>query len=316
MRANLFRAAALLCAAALLGLLGGCIRMPAMGVFVDPAFGPLIAPDTKLLAGIRLDKIRETPLYKKLDGQLDLDRRLDLFSRRTGLDPRKDLWQVLVISNGQDMLVLARGKFTTGEMEPQLGNLGKERTTYKDYTLIGNPQTSVVFINAGVAVAGTQQALKYLIDHRAEYKNIPPALSAKLATLPHEDQMWLVDDGALAGLRAQGPDTTGMRSMVSNLVASIRTTTVGVHLDEGAQMEGTVDCISEQGARRVHDALKGAIGLARLNTRDDQMEMLKLYDAVQVNQNGSRVAVNAQVAPDLVEPLLKMLPGLKNKPLN
>ncbi len=287
-----------------------------MGVFVDPAFGPLIAPDTKLLAGIRLDKIRETPLYKKLDGQLDLDRRLDLFSRRTGLDPRKDLWQVLVISNGQDMLVLARGKFTTGEMEPQLGNLGKERTTYKDYTLIGNPQTSVVFINAGVAVAGTQQALKYLIDHRAEYKNIPPALSAKLATLPHEDQMWLVDDGTLAGLRAQGPDTTGMRSMVSNLVASIRTTTVGVHLDEGAEMEGVVDCISEQGARRVHDALKGAIGLARLNTRDDQMEMLKLYDAVQVNQNGSRVAVNAQVAPDLVEPLLKMLPGLKNKPLN
>lgn len=283
-----------------------------MGVFVDPAFGPLVAPDTKLLAGIRLDKIRETPLYKKLDGQLDLDRRLNLFSRRTGLDPRNDLWQVLLTSNGHDTLVMARGKFTTGEMEPRLGSLGNQRTFYKDYTLIGTPQTSVVFINPGVAVAGTQEALKNLIDHRAEYKDIPPALSAKLAALPHEDQMWLVDDGALARLRGQGPDTTGVRSMLSNLVASVRTTTVGVYVNEGAQMKAAVDCISEQGARRVHDALKGAIGLARLNTPSDRMQMLKLYDAVQVDQNGSHVAISAEVAPDLVEPLLKMLPAMKN----
>lgn len=307
----------MLCGAALLGLLSGCSRKPAMGVFVDPAFGTLVGPDTKLLAGIRLDKIRETPVYKKLGGQLDLDRRLNLFSRRTGLDPRKDLWQVLVTSNGEDTLVMARGRFSTaGDMEPKLEALGSQRTSYKDYTLIGTPQTSVVFINAGVAVAGTQEALKHLIDHRAEYKDIPPALLAQLATLPHEDQMWLADDGALSGLRAAGPDTTGVRSMMSNFVASIRTTTVGVHFDEGAQMNGAVDCVSEQGARRVHDALKGVIGIARLNTRDDQMQMLRLYDAVQVNQSGSHVAVSAQVPPDLVEPLLKMLPSLKNKALN
>jgi len=312
-RVNILRAATLLCGAALLGILGGCARKPAMGIFVDPAFGPLIAPDTKLLAGVRLDKVRETPVYKKLDKQFDLDRRLDLFSRRTGLDPRKDLWQVLVASNGENFLVMARGKFTTGEMEPQLGALGRERTSYKDYTLIGNQQTSVVFINAGVAVAGTQEDLKYLIDHRAEYKNVPPALSAKLATLPHDDQMWLVDDGALAGWRTARPDTTGMRSLLSNLVGSIRTTTVGVHLDEGAQMKAAVDCVSDQGARRVHDALKGGIGLARLNTRDDQMQMLKLYDAIHVDQSGSHVAISAEVPPDLVEPLLKMLPDLKNK---
>jgi hypothetical protein len=307
-RVPIFQATALLCGCALLGLVGGCARKPATGVFVDPAFGPLIAPDTKLLAGIRLDKIRETPLYKKLGDRLDLDRRLDLFSRRTGLDPRKDLWQALLVSNGQDILVMARARFSVaGDMEPHLGALGRERTAYKDYTLIGSPQTSVVFINAGVAVAGAQSALKNLIDHRAEYKNIPKTLLEKLATLPREDQMWLVDDGALAGLSTRGPDTTGVRSMLSNLVASIRTTTMGVHIGEGVQMEGAVDCVSEQGAKRVHDAMKGAIGLARLNTRESQMEMLKLYDAVQVNQNGSQVAISARVAPDLVEPLLKML---------
>jgi hypothetical protein len=43
------------------------------------------------------------------------------------------------------------------------------------------------------------------------------------------------------------------------------------------------------------------------------MQMLKLYDSVQVEQSGSHVAISAEVPPDLVEPLLKMLPGLKNK---
>jgi hypothetical protein len=57
--------------------------------------------------------------------------------------------------------------------------------------------------------------------------------------------------------------------------------------------------------------VKGAVGLARLNTRDDQMQMLKLYDAVQVNQKAANVDIQAAVAPDLVDPLLKMLPQMK-----
>lgn len=290
---------------------GGCVRKAPSGVFVDPAFGPLVPPDTKYMAGIRLDKIRETPLYKKLNGKFDLNRRLDLFSERTGLDPRTDLWQVLVASNGTDTLVLARGRFTVGEMEPRLGALGSTRTPYKNYTLIGNPQTSVVFINPGVAIAGKQSSLRNLIDHRGQWSQIPPALAAKLAEMPHADQLWMVSDSSFPEVVVQGPDTTGMKSMLSNLLSFITAAQLGIQVDTGAEMKGTVECVSQEGAQRVRDALKGAVGLGRLNTRNDQMDLLKLYDTVQVVQTDSNVNLEARVTPELVDPLLQMLSGVR-----
>lgn len=264
------------------------------------------------MAGVRLDKIRETPLYKQLNGRFGLDKRLDLFSERTGLDPRKDLWYALVASNGTDTLFLARGRFTTGEMEPKLGSLGNTRTRYKDYTLIGTPETSIVFVNPGVAAAGTQTQLRRLIDNRGQWEQVPPALAAKLKTMPVEDQIWAVSDSSFPSGPLNGPDTTGMKSMVSNLLSYVKAGVAGVRVDRGIDFRANLECVSEEGSRRVRDALKGGIGLARLNTRDDQQQILRVYDTVKVNQTGADVDVEAQVAPDLVDPLLNMIPALKN----
>ncbi len=207
--------------------------------------------------------------------------------------------------------MFARGRFTVGEMEPKLGALGSERIPYKDYTLIGNAQTSVVFLNAGIAVAGTRDALKSLLDHRSEYHDMPAVFKQKLALLPAQDQIWAIDNGALQRMQAAGPDTTGMRSMLSNLVGFVKTSSVGVHLDEGADVSAEIDCVSAEGAQRVRDALKGAVGLARLNTRSDQMEMLKLYDAVTVQQKDAHVDVRADLTSDLIDQVVKMLPSVK-----
>ncbi len=97
--------------------------------------------------------------------------------------------------------------------------------------------------------------------------------------------------------------------MASNLLNYVYGGVAGLHVGRGLDLKAHNDCISEEGSRRVRDALKGGIGLARLNTRDDQKQLLKVYDTVNVNQNGPVVNVEAQVAPDLVDPLLKMIPS-------
>ncbi len=289
-----------------------CHSKSSSGVFLDPAFGPLIPPDTKYMIGLRLDKIRETPLYKQLNGQFDLNKRLDVFSARTGLDPRKDIWQVLMVSNGSDALFLARGRFGVGEMEPQLNELGGQRIKYKNYTLIGNEQTSVVFANPGVAIAGKQASLKNLLDHRAEWAQPPAVLLAQLKTLPAADQIWMAGNGDFSAFQSSsGSDATGMRSFLSNFLSYIKAGQLGVHVDEGAELKADVQCVSAEGAQRVRDALKGMVGLARLNTRNDQLYLLKLYDTVKVNQSASQVDMEAQVSSDLVGPLLQSLPQVK-----
>ena len=75
-------------------VLAGCRSKPT-NVFIDPALATMVPSDTVFLAGIRLDKLRETPAYKRF-----VDRpvkTLDDFQKETGLDPRKDLWEFLVV---------------------------------------------------------------------------------------------------------------------------------------------------------------------------------------------------------------------------
>jgi hypothetical protein len=289
-------------------LVQSCGRKPSTGVFVEPKLRRLVAPDTKFIVGIRLDKIRETPLYKKLNDQTNFQQRLQLLSERTGFDLQKDLSQMLLVSDGTDRLVLAAGRFTPGQIEAKLGELGKRRTKYKDYTLIGDPQGSIVLMNPSVAAAGTQQALHRLIDNSDTYNDLPPELAKQLEELPGAGQIFAVSIGEFPLQTSGDSDTTGMRSMLSNLLGYVRTAQAGIHLADGAEMDATAQCVSEEGARRVRDALKGAIGLARLNTRDDQMQMLKLYDRVEVTQQNSRVHLAAAIPFDLVDPILQQLP--------
>jgi hypothetical protein len=285
-----------------------CACKPSTGVFIEPKLRRLVPPDTKFIVGIRLDKIREVPLYKKLSEQMNVQQRLQLFSERTGLNIEKDLSQLLLVSNGTDQLVLAHGRFASAEIEPRLGELGKRKTKYKEHTLIGDLQASIALLNPGIAAAGTQQNLRRLIDNSDSYSDLPPELAKRLEELPAADQIFAACVGQFPAPTTGDADTTGMRSMLSNLVGYVRTAQAGIHLGDGAEMNASAQCVSEEGARRVRDALKGAIGLARLNTRDDQMQMLKLYDRVEVTLQDSQVRVEAAVPRDLVDPILQQLP--------
>jgi hypothetical protein len=91
----------------LLVALAGCRPKPAPIVLVDPALAILVPPDAVLLAGVRMKQLRES-----------------------GIDPRKDVWELLITSDGKDTVVMARGKFSELGMEPKLEREGVRRFAY------------------------------------------------------------------------------------------------------------------------------------------------------------------------------------------
>jgi hypothetical protein len=98
----------LLLTAALLAL-AACKRTTP-GALVDPALSTLIPADTTMLVGVRVEDLQKTPIYKKYLADRPVAA-LDDFAKQFGIDPRKDIWEVLFISTGKDSLVLARGRF-------------------------------------------------------------------------------------------------------------------------------------------------------------------------------------------------------------
>ena len=87
-------------------LLVGC-NSTEPGPIVDPALSTLVPADTTMLIGMRVEDLTKTAIYNKCLAERELAP-LDEFARRVGADPRKDLWEILYISNGKQRAMLGR----------------------------------------------------------------------------------------------------------------------------------------------------------------------------------------------------------------
>jgi len=300
---------AILLAAGLFAALS-CQRTPSKGVGIDSAFLPFIPSDTKVLAGCFVDKLEASALYKSHEHQFDFAT-LDALSERTGIDPRKDLDEVLLVSNGARFVVIGKGKFKQAGIEAKLKSLGLHRRSYKNHAIFGDNKTAAVFARNGMIVAGPSLDLKSLLDRsdRSEVR-IPASLEQRMEALPNDVAIWAVSDGLPLG---QIQMSSEVGSALSNIVSYVASAGIGVGIDTGIRLQTDLICISAEGAQRVRDAVRGGLGLARLTTKESQLDLLRLYDAVQVDQQNAAVHVGANLSADLANRLLTYLPDVKSR---
>jgi len=66
---------------------------------VDAALAPLVPSSTLALACLRLDKMHDTPFYRSMSRQADITM-IESIQSQTGLDPRKDIWEIVFAYRG------------------------------------------------------------------------------------------------------------------------------------------------------------------------------------------------------------------------
>ena len=93
------------CAVVLALVLSACAAKPAPapGVKVDPALATLVPADTVLLVGARVEALQKYLADVRFQP-------LEDFAKQAGVDPRKDLLELLYVSNGRKGVLLGRGK--------------------------------------------------------------------------------------------------------------------------------------------------------------------------------------------------------------
>jgi hypothetical protein len=289
--------------AAALALIG-CAHQPD-GPKIDSSIDTLVPSDTVLMAGTRLEALLKTPVYQRNFAGLKISQ-IDEFASRTGLDPRKDLWELLFVSNGRRSVVLGRGKFGDEMMEPKLEKEGGQRFGYKGFTLIGNDRGAVLLLNPTTAAVGEVPALEALIDQRATSHGPPPTMTALLKQIPADAQFW----GAYAGGPIHLP-LDGNLANVNKLLASVRTGTIYFDLRAGISGVAEAACADEPGAQQVEGALKALIGIGRLSVPKNQPELAKVYDTIRVTQESARVKLYIDVPEVMADKFLKMWTGGK-----
>jgi hypothetical protein len=192
----------------------------------------LVPPDTILLAGVRLEPLRATPLYQRYIANRKLPQ-FEEFVKETGFDPRKDLWEFLIANDGKDTVVMARGHFDEMGLEPKLDREGAERMSYKGYTLLGDARTAVAFMNSSTAVSGPTAAVRSVIDRRSQAKGgIPQVLMEKVKAIPSTNQIWAVGNvnGRIPMLNFRD---NGNLANLNNITPALKIFTTGIDLRTG-----------------------------------------------------------------------------------
>jgi hypothetical protein len=283
----------------------GCGTHESTGVSVDRSVNRIISPDTRALAGIDIAELKNAEFYKRENGRLNASD-LDAMTGRIGLDPRRDLSHVVVAWDGKKILAIVEGRFSPAELSRKLIAAGAHETPYRKYKLVGDVNNAVAFLNSELAVAGPLDTLEPAIDRFSDRKGgVPENLQARMDKIPKGDQLWLASVGGLPFVEMRM--RSDIESALSNIIDYVNATNAGIKVDTGLHLQAEISCISERGAKRVHDALRGLIGFGRLSTKDNETELLRIYDSIQVNQKQQVVDLRSDLSGDLADALLNRL---------
>ena len=299
-------------------ILAACQPKQSASLHVSPSLESLVPADTVVVLGLNLTAIRYTPTYQKLIARVPLPQ-LDNFTRETGLDPRKDLSEILLCSNGKGALLLVRGAFGVTDLEARFKSKGVTPVNYKKHSIfvIGevrgdgielssrDDRPATTFLDESTAAAGTIADLHALIDAPGGSRGLPIPLRDQLRTLPAADQIYAALTGGIANLNLPIPREGNMGNILQTL-QSVQSAANGMNLSNGIDAIAIVNCNTERDAKFIHDLLRAMVGFGRLNTPDNQPDLLKLYDAIQVTQQQAQAKVTADVPQDLADKFLDL----------
>jgi hypothetical protein len=293
-----------------LASLPACTKREPRFARVDAALAPLLPGDTVALACLRLDRLKDTPFYKKYVAGRRI-KALDEFASRTGLDPRESVWELVFSTNGRTPYIFIRGKFG-GEFgfEPDFKTPGLQRESYKGRYLLYSGDTGVLFMNTGAAVAGKVADLKALVDGFDDAKRTAPQeLLDLVATLPGTSHIWAASLRP-ASLAAPGGDSDPSGSMTGNMMRAGRRVSqvkMWAGLSQGLDMHVEAVAASPSDAAELRDTFKAAVAMGRLSAQNSEPAMLSLYDGLSGSSEGSIVHIDVKESFEVLDTLLDKL---------
>src|SRR5438105_14844610 len=91
------------------------VAFSAMACAADPALLNLVMPEARVLFGVNVARIVQSPIGKSMGSQLQrMNPEVQRILSQTGFDPARDLEEILIAATGEGnkgtALILARGK--------------------------------------------------------------------------------------------------------------------------------------------------------------------------------------------------------------
>jgi hypothetical protein len=212
----------------------------------------------------------------------------------------------LFATSAKGSVMLARGTFHL--RSEKMKNVRKTR--HGEYEILGDGGSSgFCVLDSTLAVAGEIAGIEAALD---EWKNgthtAAQPLLARLNGVSPQSQFWGVSAGA-GNFLAEHPPGLNSGLDFSKIFKGLQDTWFQADLSAGMKGEVHGTTATEKDASSLRDAVRGMVGLGRLNVPENQPDLLRVWDGITVDQQGRSVSIRADVAQDLIDRMIGILNG-------
>ncbi len=254
----------------------------------DPRLARLLPSDPVAVAGVRMEELKRTPVYRDL-----LDPRMPRLAETLGFDLRQGVRELLVSWDEKGLLIVAGGHFEEpagAAPEPPYHGHGLSRLSAGVFGRV-NPDTAVI---------GPRGAVEAVIDRSGNRKAAAPPL---IERAPADSfQIWAVARGD--GLLTIVPDAGNAKNF-RQLLRGVDWLTLTGDMRSGIQAVLAAHCRSEAEAARLADTSRGLLSLSRLAAPRNQPEWDRVFDSVRVTPQGLDVRAEAAMPAEAAKRLLQ-----------
>lgn len=273
---------------------------------VDPALLNLVGKDPKMAAGMDVDRARNSAFGQKVLGEFkEEDDGFRKFVDMTGFDPRRDLREVFMISDGtagkpESTLILARGIFNVPKIQAALRQEGKISSLYKGVEIWTDSKdtghNAMALLSSSLAAFGDPAFVRGAVDRASvSTTGLSATMRGRINDWSAKYDAWFVSPTALndLGIGKSGSNQVMPQSGFST--DAIREASAGVKFGAELLIAGETIARSDKDAQAMADVLRFVASMIRLNAKPGMESALRIADSLKVEVNGTTTKFSLSV---------------------
>jgi hypothetical protein len=271
----------------------------------------LVMPDAKILAGVNVSQARTSPFGQFVISQVQAqDQRLQELITKTGFDPRYNLDELLLASNGAQSkashLILALGTFDVNKIDAAATAAGAASEVYKGTTIVENPKRGDAFaiLNLNLAVAGGVVDVKGAIDRQTAPTTLDAALLVTITQLSGAEDAWAV---SLVPPPAINPpaNAPNVPAIPSTVFQNVQQAHGGVKFGtDMVVLNAQLQADTAQNATALANVLQFLVNLGQMQAQQNSQAAGALK-SVTISASGQTVTVSADVPEAQLEAVIQ-----------
>jgi hypothetical protein len=279
----------------------------------DPQLLNLVMPGAKVLAGVNVEQAKGTQFGQYVLNQIQThDADMQKLIELTGFDPRRDVREVLIASDGTQEskagLAAAKGNFDIAKISALAVTQGVVTELYNGVTILEDPKNrehGIAFLDSSTVVAGDLANVKGAIDRQNSPQPLPAAVTVKVNQWSNSQDAWGITTVPPASLAPANvaKNANANANPMQGAAQNVQQAAGGVKFGANVVFSGEATCDTAPNANTLADMVKLLINIAQMQAGTDATAAA-LIKSVAVTPKDNVVKISASLPQDVFQSLL------------